>query len=117
MNLVPAVASLFGLALPTAFTQPEARLSADLSIFYLYFFLTFVEHPDDDEAVLVAGGELLVRLVPAHHLDLPVVPLQRLVHRQVGGRCQTLHLPILSRFELPVDNKNEIFIFLTFDSF
>jgi hypothetical protein len=27
-----------------------------------------VEHPDDDEAVLVGGGELLVRLVPCHHL-------------------------------------------------
>ena len=81
------------------------------------FYLTFVEHPDDDEAILVAGGEFLVRLVPAHHLNLPVVPLQRLVHRQVRGRRQTLHLPILPRFELPVDNKNEIFIFLAFDSF
>ena len=28
-----------------------------------------VEHPNDDETVLVGGGELLVRLVPCDHLD------------------------------------------------
>ncbi len=34
-----------------------------------------VEHPDNDEPVLVAGGQLLVSLVPPDDLDLPVVPL------------------------------------------
>ena len=72
------------------------------SIVLFFFWCTFIKHPDDDEAVLVAGGELLVRLVPTDHLNLSIVSLQRLVHGQVGGRRQTLHLPILSRLELVI---------------
>ena len=28
-----------------------------------------VEHPHDDQAILIAGGQLVVDLIPCHHLD------------------------------------------------
>ena len=28
-----------------------------------------VEHPHDDQAILIAGGQLVVDLIPRHHLD------------------------------------------------
>ena len=74
-------------------------------------FGTFVKHPDNNQAVLVAGGELLVRFVPADHLYLSIVPLQRLVHGQVGGCGQPLHLAILSSLELFARDKIGISLF------
>lgn len=53
-----------------------------------------VQHPHDDEPLLVAGGQLAVVLVPARHQHRPAVPLQRLVHAQVARSaargCRTL---------------------------
>mmetsp|Transcript_15703 Transcript_15703/g.26476 ORF Transcript_15703/g.26476 Transcript_15703/m.26476 type:complete len:254 (+) Transcript_15703:2665-3426(+) len=45
-----------------------------------------VKHPYDDQAVLITGRQLAVVLVPVHHHDRAVVPLQRLVHGQVARR-------------------------------
>lgn len=44
-----------------------------------------VQHPHDDEPLLVAGGQLAVVLVPARHQHRAVVPFQGLVHAQVAG--------------------------------
>ncbi len=40
-----------------------------------------VEHPDDDEAELVGGGELLVRLVPGNHLPNSMVVFRNQLER------------------------------------
>jgi hypothetical protein len=46
-----------------------------------------VEHPDDDEAELVGGGELLVRLVPGDHLPNSIVVFRNQLERtQVVSR-------------------------------
>ena len=44
----------------------------------------FVHHPDDDEALLITGSELMVLVVPLNDLDLPRVALKVLVHGQVS---------------------------------
>lgn len=49
-----------------------------------------VEHPHDDETKLIARGELLERVVPAHADDRPVVPFQGLVERQVATASRIL---------------------------
>lgn len=59
-----------------------------------------VEHPHDDEPVLITGGEFLVALVPAHDLDLSIVSLQSLVHGEVGRRGQAFDLPVLAGLQL-----------------
>ena len=41
-----------------------------------------------------------MRLVPYHHLNLAVVALQGLVHREVGRCGQALDLAVLARLQL-----------------
>ena len=49
-----------------------------------------MQHPHDDETMLVGRGELAVIFVPVHHHDGAVMPFQSLVHRQVAGRAFVL---------------------------
>ena len=41
-----------------------------------------------------------MRLIPTNDLDLTVVPLQGLVHGEVGGCGQALDLPVLAGLQL-----------------
>ncbi len=43
-----------------------------------------MHHPDDDESLLVTGGQLVVLVVPLDNLDLPRVALEVLVHGEVA---------------------------------
>ena len=40
---------------------------------HLFVPAALVEHPDDDKAVLVAGSQLLMYLVPTDHLQVVIV--------------------------------------------
>ena len=57
-----------------------------------------VHHPDDDEALLITGSELMVLVVPLDDLDLPRVPLKVLVHGQISTTL-TLASVQLQHFE------------------
>jgi hypothetical protein len=43
-----------------------------------------VEHPDDDETVLVRRGQLLVLIVPLDHDDVVLMALEVLVHGKIS---------------------------------
>ena len=43
-----------------------------------------VQHPDDDETLLVRGCELLVLVIPLQDHDIALMALQVLVHGQVA---------------------------------
>eukprot|EP00754_Rhynchopus_humris_P043782 Rhum_TRINITY_DN3522_c0_g1::Rhum_TRINITY_DN3522_c0_g1_i1::g.11102::m.11102 len=53
-----------------------------------------VQHPHDDQPVLVGARQLPVLLVPPHHRDAPFVAVQRLVHRQVACRLVAIDLKL-----------------------
>mmetsp|Transcript_49748 Transcript_49748/g.113225 ORF Transcript_49748/g.113225 Transcript_49748/m.113225 type:complete len:360 (+) Transcript_49748:237-1316(+) len=48
-----------------------------------------MQHPDDDEAILIAGCQLSEILVPSDHHDVALVPLERLVHGQIALRTSS----------------------------
>lgn len=85
---------------------------------------TFVKHPDNDEPILVTGGQFLVLFIPRHNLHctcttnrslnitaykqymqtytglnifirLTTVALQCLIHREVAGCSQAFQFSII----------------------
>ena len=50
---------------------------------HLFEPVRLVQHPDNDEALLVTGGQLLVLIVPLEHHDVALMALQVLVHGKV----------------------------------
>jgi hypothetical protein len=58
-----------------------------------------VEHPNDDQAILVACSELSKILVPSYDHDIALVALERLVHGQVALGA-TSSLPSIFRRRL-----------------
>eukprot|EP00968_Pinguiococcus_pyrenoidosus_P023347 scaffold3722_cov263-Pinguiococcus_pyrenoidosus.AAC.2 len=50
-----------------------------------------LQHPHNDQAVLVRSGELLVLRVPDHAFHSSLVALERLVHTETAGRGHTAH--------------------------
>mmetsp|Transcript_32780 Transcript_32780/g.76568 ORF Transcript_32780/g.76568 Transcript_32780/m.76568 type:complete len:387 (-) Transcript_32780:74-1234(-) len=59
-----------------------------------------VQHPHDDQPVLIARGELLVHLVPRCAHNRFLMPLQGLIHRQVARPRDPPFLPLSGALEL-----------------
>jgi len=55
----------------------------------------FIQHPNNDKAILVTAGQFLVHFIPSDNLNLTTVSFQRLIHGQVGISSKTFRLPIL----------------------
>ena len=66
-----------------------------------------VEHPDDDEAVLVGRREFPVISVPRRTHNRPLVALERLVHREVRRRRDPLRLRVRPGLGLQLQDLQE----------
>ena len=48
----------------------------------ILFCITFVKHPDDNESILVTGGQFMVVLIPCQYLDSPYQNIKKVRYNQ-----------------------------------
>jgi len=58
---------------------------------------SLVQHPHHDHPVRVRGGQLLLGIVPSDHPHRLLVPIQRLVHGQIGDGGQATFILAIGR--------------------
>ena len=61
-----------------------------MNIYIISSLPTLVQAPNNNKAMLIAGGKLLIMFIPCYNLNCAIVSFQSLVHRQVTRGCQAL---------------------------